>query len=618
MEDQNQTSMIGQVIGGRYRLTKLLGEGGMGAVYAAEHINITKTVAVKLLHPEISSNQEAVARFRQEAQSASSIGHPNIIGIDDFFTMDDGRVCLIMEFLNGDSLSDRMLVPGGLPPEIAIDLMVQVCEGLAAAHEKGIIHRDMKPENVFIANVHGKEIVKILDFGIAKVTGNDDNNLTKTGTVFGTPHYMSPEQALGHKVDARADVYSMGVMLFEIFTGQVPFQAESFMGVLSQHITKPIPSPSTMTPGRPVPPMMDDIIMTAMAKEVDKRFSTMNALKGALDAFKEALTGANAPQVVTGRVNSQEVAAAVAVNSASQGIPKTMATGPGQAPITGPGAPPATNAPVTGPGMPQNTPIPKTMMASTQERAAAGASTAVTPPMVYSEGSKKKSKAGLIIGLVIAFIVLGGGGAAAAVFWDDIMGKDDGGDEPNMLLAKTDGGSAQVSDQHVQASVDQSGASEESQHGETSKTAVAGKAPDTKGDKNPKTKDGDKTLVAAKGDDTPKQIDPVAKNDPPKDEPKDSVKDKPKDPPPPQDCTVTLSTSPTKASIFRTSGGFRIGRTPKKFKLDAGETRKLKLSKHGYNEKIVTLSCDRQNAHFKLKKGFKKQGTNKIPGIDLN
>ncbi|PIE19542.1 MAG: serine/threonine protein kinase, partial [Proteobacteria bacterium] len=309
MEGQN-ASMIGQIIGGRYRLTKLLGEGGMGAVYAAEHINITKTVAVKLLHPEISSNQEAVTRFKQEAQSASSIGHPNIIGIDDFFTMEDGRVCLIMEFLKGESLNDRMVVPGGLAPDQAIDLMVQVCEGLEAAHDKGIIHRDMKPENVFIATVHGREIVKILDFGIAKVTGNEDNNLTKTGTVFGTPHYMSPEQALGHKVDVRADVYSVGVMLFEIFTGQVPFQAESFMGVLSQHITKPTPAPSSFTPGRPVPPMMDDIILTAMAKEVDKRFASMGALKGALMAFRDAMHAPDGPKVVTGKVEAAAVAAA--------------------------------------------------------------------------------------------------------------------------------------------------------------------------------------------------------------------------------------------------------------------------------------------------------------------
>ncbi|MCK5797650.1 MAG: serine/threonine protein kinase, partial [Deltaproteobacteria bacterium] len=495
MDGQNG-GMIGQVIGGRYRLTKLLGEGGMGAVYAAEHINITKTVAVKLLHPEISANEEAVTRFRLEAQSASSIGHPNIIGIDDFFKIEDGRLCLIMEFLKGESLSDRMLDPGGLTPDRAIDIVLQVCEGLEAAHEKGIIHRDMKPENVFLADVQGKDVVKILDFGIAKVTGNEDNNLTKTGTVFGTPHYMSPEQALGHKVDARADVYSVGVMLFEIFTGQVPFQAESFMGVLSQHITKPTPAPSSFTPGRPVPPMMDDIILTAMAKEVDKRFSTMNALKGALLAFREAMHGPQAPKVVTGKISSADVAARVGAAGASPaGASPAGASPAGASPasaantptVGGDNAPPPAMAPtmasmpdasfsgaspsdaLASPASPASSAspaspapqdsgaIPKTMMATGQQAGAASAfqisssvpvvgsppsaSTPVpivpTPTATTPHRKAKKGKTGLIIGLVAALLVIGGGAAAAVVFWDDIMGNaKDAGD----VVAKTGSG----------------------------------------------------------------------------------------------------------------------------------------------------------------------------------
>jgi serine/threonine protein kinase len=315
MEPVPAGSMVGQIIGGRYRLTKLLGEGGMGAVYKATHINITKEVAVKLLHPEISQNPEAVTRFKQEAQSASSIGHPNIIGIDDFFALEDSRVCLIMEFLKGEPLNDVMLKPGGLEPLQTIDIMLQVCDGLHAAHQKGIIHRDMKPENVFLADVHNRQIVKILDFGIAKVTGNEDNNLTKTGTVFGTPHYMSPEQALGHKVDVRADVYSVGVMLFEIYTGQVPYQAESFMGVLSQHITSPVPAPSSISPNRPVPPMMEQIILTAMAKEVDKRFNSMEAVGNSLRAFREEMLKAGGDPLktgVTGKMPAMDQAALAA------------------------------------------------------------------------------------------------------------------------------------------------------------------------------------------------------------------------------------------------------------------------------------------------------------------
>ena len=248
-EGEEAQTLEGQVIGGRYRLKRLLGQGGMGEVYEGEHIHITKRVAVKLLHPEISGDPEALVRFRQEAQSASSIGHENIVTIDDFGTMEDGRVYLTMEFLKGLSLAEAMLPPNSLTMVEALDVLLQVGDGLAAAHVKGIVHRDMKPENIFLtARTDGSTSVKILDFGIAKVSGTDRNeSLTKTGTVFGTPHYMSPEQALGQKLDHRADIYSMGVILFELVTGQVPFRAESFMGILSQHITKPPPEPSTLT-----------------------------------------------------------------------------------------------------------------------------------------------------------------------------------------------------------------------------------------------------------------------------------------------------------------------------------------------------------------------------------
>jgi len=162
--EQGQQSLVGQVIGGRYRLTKLLGRGGMGEVYSGEHVHITKKVAVKLLHPEIGSNQEALIRFRQEAQSASSIGHDNIVIIDDFGQMDDGRVYLCMEFLQGESLNEAMQAPGGLDPVRALDVMLQVCDGLASAHAKGIIHRDMKPENCFRIRRGGNDdFIKITD-----------------------------------------------------------------------------------------------------------------------------------------------------------------------------------------------------------------------------------------------------------------------------------------------------------------------------------------------------------------------------------------------------------------------------------------------------------------------
>ena len=281
-----EDSVAGQIVDGRYRLSRLLGEGGMGAVYVAEHVHITKKVALKLLHPDVGSDEEAVRRFRQEAQSASRIGHSNIVTIDDFGQMPDGRVYLCMELLEGQSLADA-IAADVMEPLRSAEIICQVCDGLGAAHAKGIIHRDMKPENVFLAQcADGSERVKILDFGIAKATGSENHNLTKTGMVFGTPNYMSPEQALGQKIDHRADIYAVGVILFEIFTGAVPFKSESLMGVLSQHITKPVPNPAAVNPSRPVHPAMVQIIYDAMAKDPGERVQDMGSLKDRILSFR--------------------------------------------------------------------------------------------------------------------------------------------------------------------------------------------------------------------------------------------------------------------------------------------------------------------------------------------
>ena len=212
--------MVGQIIDGRYKVTRRLGEGGMGEVYAAEHVHIEKRVAIKLLRSEILANQEAVSRFRQEARSASSIGHKNIITIEDFGQLPDGRVYLAMEHLVGPGpLAD--LIRDNIPPDRLIQILIQTGHGLAAAHKKGIVHRDMKPENIFVtAGPEGEDIPKLLDFGIAKISNADGNNhLTRTGTIFGTPFYMAPEQALGGQIDGRADIYAMGVICYEAFSG---------------------------------------------------------------------------------------------------------------------------------------------------------------------------------------------------------------------------------------------------------------------------------------------------------------------------------------------------------------------------------------------------------------
>ena len=266
----------------------------MGEVYAAEHVHIDKRYAVKLLRPEIVSNAEAVARFRQEAKSSSSIGHRNIIAIEDFGQLPDGRVYMCMELLAGAPLNDMIMQP--MPVDRLLNILIQTGHGLAAAHAKGIVHRDMKPENIYVTvGPNGEDIPKLLDFGIAKVAGNDaQNHLTRTGTIFGTPFYMAPEQALGNPIDARTDIYAVGVIMYEVFAGSLPFQGDSFMGILTQHITaEPEPvAQRAAKANRPLPPGLAEIIMRCMRKNPAERYSSMDELIASLVSIYRTFAGA--------------------------------------------------------------------------------------------------------------------------------------------------------------------------------------------------------------------------------------------------------------------------------------------------------------------------------------
>jgi len=276
---------LGTVLDDRYRLVQFIGAGGMGEVYRAEHIYIQKTVALKLLRPEITGSAEAVQRFYQEARASSSIGHRNIVTIEDFGKLDDGSIYLAMEYLSGSTLAG-LIRKETLPLPRALKIVLQIAHGLSAAHARGIIHRDMKPENVFvIQDEAGGDMVKILDFGIAKINQTDSGgqNLTKTGTIFGTPHYMSPEQALGERLDPRTDLYSLGIVLFELVTGRVPFKAESFLGILTQHVTAEVPHPTRLNPD--IPMAMERIILKALSKDREQRQRDMEELIDELQAF---------------------------------------------------------------------------------------------------------------------------------------------------------------------------------------------------------------------------------------------------------------------------------------------------------------------------------------------
>jgi serine/threonine protein kinase len=240
--------LIGQALAGRYLIQKKLGEGGMGAVYLAQHTVLEKAVALKVLHGEFARKPDLVERFMQEARAASRIRHENVIDISDFGSTADGLVFFAMELLQGHDLHEEIararLAKTRLPWERSRKIFLQICAALSAAHGHGIIHRDLKPENIYLVEWLGhKDFVKLLDFGIAKLTevSEGDRKLTRTGMLFGTPEYMSPEQARGENVDHRVDIYAMGCILHQLVTGKVPFEAENFMGILSLHLTEPPP-----------------------------------------------------------------------------------------------------------------------------------------------------------------------------------------------------------------------------------------------------------------------------------------------------------------------------------------------------------------------------------------
>jgi serine/threonine-protein kinase len=279
---------IGTTFDHRYKIERLLGEGGMGYVYLARHKVIDKKVAVKVLRSEMARDREILERFLQEARAASSIGNPHIIDISDFGDLPDGSTYFVMEFLDGRSLIQLTEKSKRLGAELITKIAIQMANGLAAAHERSIIHRDLKPENVFIIQRGvDKEFVKILDFGIAKVANDGENKLTRAGAVFGTPHYMSPEQAAGAPLDHRTDIYSLGVMLYEMASGQLPFVADNFMGILSQHMYQP-PAPfGTMNLDPPVPPGLEAIIFKCISKQPDQRYPDMDAVAADLKRFQD-------------------------------------------------------------------------------------------------------------------------------------------------------------------------------------------------------------------------------------------------------------------------------------------------------------------------------------------
>lgn len=305
-------SLVGRTLDERYQIVSILGEGSMGAVYQAEQPD-GPPVAVKVLHEELGDQPELKERFEREARALFGFDHPNILAVHDFGIV-DGQPYLVMELLRGKTL-DEMVETEPPSPEAAIKIVEGILEGLEHAHEQGAAHRDLKTENIWVqTNADGSHSVKILDFGLVKFTDttrwSDDRKLTMQGMVFGSPGYMPPEQCTGKEADERSDVYSMGVVLYELLTGEWPFMEENQVMMLQAHIAKPPPSIASVNPNITIHPELEALYQKAMAKSPAARFPNAGAMLAALRAIDKPARSGIAPKTIGG-VEPKWIAAGV-------------------------------------------------------------------------------------------------------------------------------------------------------------------------------------------------------------------------------------------------------------------------------------------------------------------
>jgi len=298
LQTKPEDPLLGTTLPGGYMILELIGVGGMGRVYRAEQKALGRTVAVKIIHPHLLGDESASVRFITEARAASRLNHPNIVSVFDF-GKSGSQLYLVMEFLRGRDLARVDYEEGPLPFRRIVDIMVQVLAALAEAHHLGIIHRDLKPENVVLEPMRtGGDFVKVVDFGLAKMRDVPSTHITSPGIVCGTPDYMSPEQGRGDPIDGRSDLYTCGVLLFQLLTGRLPFEAESPTQVVLMHLTVPPPNPIDVAPARNIPPPLVDVTLRAMEKDVSSRYQTADEFTVALRTAMAHLDRVSVPNTV--------------------------------------------------------------------------------------------------------------------------------------------------------------------------------------------------------------------------------------------------------------------------------------------------------------------------------
>jgi eukaryotic-like serine/threonine-protein kinase len=397
-------------VAGRYRVERLLGAGGMGTVYRAEHVHMKKTVALKVMHPDLARISDIVTRFEREAIAAGRIEHPNVAAATDFGKLDDGSFYLVLEYVEGQSLRE-ILRQGPLPVARALGIGRQIAAALRAAHAAGIVHRDLKPDNVMLMQSDGTDRVKVLDFGIAKLASPDaapdSQGITRVGVIMGTAEYMSPEQAVGQNVDERTDLYALGVVLYEMIAGHVPFQGDGAPEVLTKQLTEAPP------PLAGAPAALSALVEQLLQKTAGDRPETAAAVLERLEALPdsdEAAASTNAVAVpVVGRLalgRQRTLVAGAALGAAVLGIAAAwgvaasgdaapQSSGPSAAAPAPPRAPPSGPSRVDGPGTlaAKPTKASVTDAAATASPSASGASSADAGAAKSTTKSKTAPKA---------------------------------------------------------------------------------------------------------------------------------------------------------------------------------------------------------------------------------
>ena len=331
---QNETGdLVGAIVADRYHVLRKLGEGGMGQVYLAEHVKMGRKSALKVMNPGLVKDADAISRFNREAANASRINHPNVADVYDFGETPEGIIYLAMEFVDGPPLTKLIEAEGPLPAARAASIVRQTAEALAAAHDMGIVHRDLKPDNIMVARSRdGSDLVKVVDFGIAKAADGASQKVTKTGLVVGTPEYMSPEQLAGDKLDGRSDIYALALVAFNMLTGRLPFPAETVQESMIMRLTEAPRKLSEMRPEVAWSPDVQSALDRALERDAKARFASASEFGRTLS---QALEGMVVGLRDAGREPRGALGSAIAPDPSHGALPATLVRGGRGSPVAG-------------------------------------------------------------------------------------------------------------------------------------------------------------------------------------------------------------------------------------------------------------------------------------------